>query len=92
MIVRIPGEGQYRLPDEDAGRLNDLDNQAVAAVEAGNDTKFHELYAQMFALVRSDGEPLPADDLSTSDVLLPPEDSTLAEAQADFSGEGLIPD
>lgn len=92
MIVRISGEGQFRLPDGDAARLNDLDNQAVAAVEAGDDAKFHELFAQMFALVRSDGEPLPADDLSTSDVLLPPEDCSLEEAQAEFSGEGLIPD
>ena len=31
MIVRISGEGQYELPDEDAARLNELDNQAVAA-------------------------------------------------------------
>ena len=33
MIVRISTEDQYRLPDEDAERLNELDNQAVAAVE-----------------------------------------------------------
>ena len=32
MIVRISGEGQFRLPDEDADRLNELDNQAVSAV------------------------------------------------------------
>ena len=35
MIVRIAGEGQFRLPDEDAERLNELDNRAVSAVEAG---------------------------------------------------------
>ena len=28
MIVRIAGEGQFSLPDEDAGRLNELDNRA----------------------------------------------------------------
>jgi phage shock protein A len=33
VIVRIAGEGQYRLPDEDADRLNELDNRAVSAVE-----------------------------------------------------------
>ena len=37
MIVRISGEGQFRLPDEDADRLNELDNEAVAAVEAGDE-------------------------------------------------------
>ena len=29
VIVRISGEGQFRLPDEDADRLNELDNRAV---------------------------------------------------------------
>ena len=31
MIVRIAGEGQFKLPDEDAARLNELDNAAVGA-------------------------------------------------------------
>ena len=31
MIVRIAGEDQYELPDDHADRLNDLDNEAVAA-------------------------------------------------------------
>ena len=35
MIVRISGEGQYELADDQRERLNELDNQAVAAVEAG---------------------------------------------------------
>jgi hypothetical protein len=39
MIVRIAGEGQFRLPDEDAGRLNDLDNEAVAAAVAGDENR-----------------------------------------------------
>ena len=47
MIVRISGEGQFRLPDEDAERLNTLDNDAVAAVEGGDEGKFRELFEQM---------------------------------------------
>jgi len=43
-------------------------------------------------MVRSDGERLPADDLHPSDVILPPADLTFAEAGADFTGDGLIPD
>ena len=45
MIVRISGEGQFRLPDEDADRLNELDNRAVAAVEQGDETGFRELWS-----------------------------------------------
>jgi hypothetical protein len=92
MIVRISGEGQWELPDGDAERLNELDNQAVAAVEAGDEDKFHELWNQMLDLVTSDGNELADDELVESDVILPPRDSTFEEAKADFSGDGLIPD
>ena len=51
MIVRISGEGQFRLPDEDEDRLNELDNRAVSAVEQGDETGFRELWSQMLELV-----------------------------------------
>jgi hypothetical protein len=92
VIVRIAGESQYRLPDGDAERLNELDNRAVAAVEAGDETGFQELWQQMLALVEADGEELADDELLGSDVILPPRDVTFAEAQGEFTGEGLIPD
>jgi hypothetical protein len=92
MIVRISGEGQYELPDGDGERLNDLDNQAVAAVEAGDEAKFGELWGQMLDFVTSSGRALDDDELVESDVILPPRDSTFEEAKADFTGEGLIPD
>ena len=92
MIVRIATENQYRLPDADAERLNELDNEAVAAVEAGDEEKFHELFDSMIELVRSDGQALEEDDLEGSDVILPPPDLSFEEAKNEFTGEGLIPD
>ncbi len=92
MIVRVAGEGQFRLPDEDAERLNELDNRAVSAVEDGDETGFRELWGQMLELVRADGNALEDDELVESDVILPPRDITFAEAQGEFTGEGLIPD
>ncbi len=92
MIVRISTESQYRLPDEDAERLNELDNRAVSAVEEGDETGFRELWGQMLELVRADGNAVADDELVESDVILPPRDITFAEAQGEFTGEGLIPD
>jgi hypothetical protein len=92
MIVRISGEGQFRLPNEDAERLNELDNRAVSAVEAGDRTGFGELWQQMLELVAADGNALDEDELVDSDVILPPRDISFAEAQGEFTGEGLIPD
>jgi hypothetical protein len=92
MIVRISGEGQYRLPDEDAERLNELDNEAVAAVEQGDEGRFAELWSQMLDIVASDGNALADDELVESDVILPPRDISFDEACGEFTGEGLIPD
>jgi hypothetical protein len=92
VIVRISGEGQYRLPDENAERLNELDNRAVSAVEKGDETGFKELWTQMLELVSGDGNKIGDDELVESDVILPPRDITLEEARGEFTGDGLIPD
>ncbi len=92
MIVRIATEGQYDFPDDDADRLNELDNDVVAAVEAGDEEAFLTAFASLLELVRSDGKPVADDVLEESDVIIPPPDLTFAEAGAQFTGEGLIPD
>jgi len=92
VIVRIATEDQYRLPDEDAKRLNELDNQAVAAVDAGDEARFHAVFDEMLTLVRRDGHKLADDELEESDVILPPPDLSFDEARHEFTGDGLIPD
>jgi hypothetical protein len=92
VIVRISGEGQFKLPDEDAERLNELDNRAVSAVEQGDETGFKELWSQMLELVASDGNAVDAEELVESDVILPPRDISFSEAKGEFTGDGLIPD
>ena len=92
MIVRIATEGQYRLPEDDAEALAELDNAAVAAVEGGDEDRFHETFEQMLDLVRRAGSPLGDDELEESDVIIPPPDISFVEASAEFTGEGLIPD
>jgi hypothetical protein len=92
VIVRIATEDQYRLPDEDAARLNELDNEAVAAVDADDEDRFHEVFESMLELVRRDGHRLGDDEIEESDVIIPPPDLSFVEAQAEFTGDGLIPD
>ena len=92
MIVRIASEGQFKLADDVQTRLNELDNEAVAAVEAGDEARFQELFNQMISLVEGDGEPVPDDELIESDVIIPPKDLSFEEAKGEFTGEGLVPD
>jgi hypothetical protein len=91
VIVRIATEGQFRLPDDQSDRLNQLDNEVVAAVEAGDEERFRQLFDEMIELVRSQGEDLGDDELVESEVILPPPDTSLDDARAEFTGEGLIP-
>jgi hypothetical protein len=92
VIVRIVGDGQYEFPDDQNDRLNELDNQLVTIVESGDENQFNDAWGKMVELVRSTGSPLPDEELVPSDVILPPEDLTIAEAAHEFTGEGLIPD
>jgi hypothetical protein len=92
MIVRISGEDQYELADEDAAKLNELDNAVVVLVESGHEDGFADAYGSLLEFVRSHGTRIADDDLQGSDCILPPPDITFAEAGAEFTGEGLIPD
>jgi hypothetical protein len=92
VIVRLMGEGQYRVDDSVRERLNELDDQAMAALEASDEIELDQKLEDMFALVRAEGERLEDDDLSASDVIVPPADLTLEETRQLVSHEGLIPD
>lgn len=92
MIVRLMGEGQWRIDESVRERLNRLDDEALQALERNDEGELDAKLEQMGALVKAEGEPLPADDLSPSDVVIPPADLTLEETRQLFEGEGLIPD
>jgi PspAA-like protein len=92
VIVRVMGEGQYRVDEGLASRLNELDSEAEAALERGDEDGLHRLLEQLAQTVRDQGERLDDADLSASDAIVPPSDLSLEEARELFSGEGLIPD
>jgi hypothetical protein len=92
VIVRLMGEGQFEVDEEVAKGLNDLDDQAERALEAGDESQLSELLVRMAEAVRTNGTRLPEEDLSPSEAIIPPEDLSLEEARRLFEDEGLIPD
>jgi hypothetical protein len=92
MIVRLMGEGQFRVEADVLEGLQQLDDEAGQAIEQGDEESLHRLLGTMATTVRERGERLPDDDLSASDAIIPPEDLSLDEARELFEGEGLIPD
>jgi hypothetical protein len=92
MIVRISGEDQYLLADEESDRLNDLERVAIEHVESGQEDGFSDAFGELLAFVREHGTAIGDAEIETSDVILPPADLTFEEAGREFTGEGLIPD
>ena len=92
MIVRLMGEGQYRIDDDLRAELNALDERAVGALEGDDEPALDDVLDQMWQLVRERGERMPDDDLSASDLVIPPSDLTLEETRKLFSEDGLVPD
>lgn len=92
MIARLMGEGQYRVDDGLREQLNELDDEAQTAMDADDEAGLDAKLDEMWQLVRERGERLPDDDLSASDVIIPPSDLTLEETRELFSDDGLIPD
>jgi hypothetical protein len=91
MIVRILGEGQLELSDDQLDSLNELDAKVEAAVEADDQEAFASALAALLDGVRRAGAPLPEDSLEDSDLILPPADATIAEVRDLLNDDGLIP-
>jgi PspA-Associated protein len=92
VIVRVMGEGQWRVDDALARRLEELDAETERAVRAGDE---HALHAALHALadaVRTSGEKLDGEQLAASDAVIPPVDLSLDEARLLLDSDELFPD
>jgi hypothetical protein len=91
VIVRILGEGQRTLDDNHLDGLNELDNEVIAAVEAGDEDRFAQALTSLLEKIRQVGEPVPDDEIVPSDLVLPSSDASLVEVRELLGDEGLIP-
>ena len=91
MIVRILGEGQLVLEKDSLVELNELDDDLMKAVEAGQLEPFEAAMEALLDKVRQLGTPLPVDELKPSDFILPSAHSSLEEVRDLLSSGGLIP-
>jgi PspAA-like protein len=92
VIVRLMGEGQWRVDDAVAVRLNELDDEVARAVSDGDEASLWRGLQALAETVRSSGRRLDDTELLPSDAIIPPEDLSLDEARELLEGEGLIPD
>ena len=92
MIVRVLGEGQFRLDDAAFAAVNAIDDRVQSCAEAGDPDGFATALEELVTEIKRAGTPLPLDEFTGSDAVVPAAGTTLEEARALLSSEGLIPD
>ena len=92
MIIRIMGEGQYRIDSCFLDQLNAIDNRIVEHVSRGALMEFKNDLAELIHIIKVKGEPVDPKEIAQSDIIVPPHDLTFEEARRIFSGQGLIQD
>lgn len=92
MIVRVLGEGQFRLDDAAFASVNAIDDRVQSAAEAGDEGGFAAALEELVTEIKRAGTPLALDEFTGSDAIVPAAGTTLEEARALLSSEGLIPD
>lgn len=90
MIVRILGEGQFRVDDEAAAKLTALDKDLDAAVRDDTEAAFRAALHAAVAVVRTAGTPVGDDEFVTADYILPFSDATVGEVRK-LLADGTIP-
>lgn len=91
MIVRILGEGQFRLEADDMEAVNAADSAVEAALASGDQDALAAALRDLAEVVRRVGDEVPIDEFVGSDVVIPGEDATLEEVQQIMGDEGLVP-
>lgn len=95
MIVRILGQGQWQVSDEEVDELNAIDEQVAAAVNGRDQAALTTSLRQLHEGLSRVGSPVADDELRSSDLIIPGPDATLDEVaellKGNGVGEGLIP-
>ncbi|HEY9292869.1 MAG TPA: hypothetical protein VIP98_16440 [Microlunatus sp.] len=93
MIIRILGEGQYRVDEAAVSDLNSIDASIEQAVSAGDQEALTTQLTRLHSEIIAAGKPVADDELEDSDLILPAADATLDEVRdlLEESREGLLP-
>jgi hypothetical protein len=103
IIVRVSGQGQFKVNGETLDRINDIDNSIVNLLENtdldgdANSTKvkqkeLNEKVIEIINLIRTNGMPLDDKEIMQSQIMIPNPDISVDEAKKIFRGEGIIDD
>ena len=99
MIIRISGQGQFKVSSDILDKINEIDNSIVALIEnvsLGSSDRslvqkeLQSKLTEMKNLITSRGQSLDDKEIVESDIIVPDSDLSIEEASKIFKEEGLI--
>ncbi|MDA8207456.1 MAG: PspA/IM30 family protein [Actinomycetota bacterium] len=81
MVIRIAGEGLYRVPTSIKPALDALDSAMDTAIEHNEAKSFSTCTAQLANLIATSGTKLDENEIVKSDLVVPSQDMTIDEAK-----------
>ncbi len=86
IVVRVQGEGQFRLASSYKSELDGYDQKVVDAIDGGQAAALKQSVHDVIAFVKSHGVAVADTENAASQVVLPSEDLTLDEAKKIMAG------
>jgi phage shock protein A len=81
MVIRIAGEGLFRVPTSIKPALDALDSAMDTAIEHNEAKSFATCTAQLASLIATSGTKLDENEIVKSDLVVPSQDMTIDEAK-----------
>jgi hypothetical protein len=92
-IVRIMGQGQFRINGDTIKRINEIDDAIVQILQnesKADDQEYRAKVAEIVQTIKSEGQKLEDKELIESDIIVPDTDISIDEAKKVFQGQGVI--
>jgi hypothetical protein len=101
IIIRLSGQGQYRVSKNIVDKIDKIDDSIVNILEnidsnipenKGLEQELREKIMEMVHLITSGGKQLENKEIVQSSIIIPSQDISIEEAKTIFKGEGVIQD
>jgi hypothetical protein len=99
MIIRISGQGQFKVSSDILDKINEIDNSIVTLIEnvsLGSSDRsivqkeLQSKLTEMKKLITSRGQSLDDKEIVESDIIVPDSDLSIEEASKIFKEKGII--
>jgi len=92
-IVRIMGQGQFKINEDIVKRINEVDDTIVQILQnesKSDDQNYRAKITEIVETITSEGQKLEDKELVESDIIVPDTDISIDEAKKVFQGQGVI--